>query len=132
MLRGSLPHKEFAVSQSIKVQIFDQTYQIAAGLDPDYVEELAQYVDERMREVARATGTVDSVKVAVLAALAIADELHALRQSREEGREQLRQRAERCLKLVERAIQKQPDRELSLEPSEAWIKIASGVGLQRA
>ena len=93
------------MSQGIKVQIFDQTYQIAAGLEPEYVEELAQYVDGRMREVARATGTVDTVKVAVLAALAISDELHALRQSREDGRDELRQRAERCLKLVERAIQ---------------------------
>jgi cell division protein ZapA len=90
---------------SIKVQIYDQTYSIAGGLDPAYVEELAREVDTRMREVARATGTVDSVKVAVLAALAIADELHTLSQSRDEGRDALRERAERCLKLVERAIQ---------------------------
>jgi cell division protein ZapA len=90
---------------SIKVQIYDQTYHVAGDLDPAYVEELAQHVDTRMREVARATGTVDTVKVAVLAALAIADELHTLNQSREEGREVLRERAERCLKLVERAIQ---------------------------
>jgi hypothetical protein len=45
------------------------------------------------------------VKVAVLAALSIADELETLRRSRGDGREELRERAERCLKLVERALQ---------------------------
>ena len=93
------------MSQSTKVKIYDQTYSVAGDLDPVYVEELARYVDTKMREVARATGTVDSVKVAVLAALSIADELHSLQQSREDGRAVLRERAERCLKLLERAIQ---------------------------
>jgi cell division protein ZapA len=96
---------ELLVSERVKIQIYDQTYHIAGNLRPAYVEELAQYVDGKMREVARATGTVDSVRVAVLAALAIADELHALRQSRDESREKLRERAEKCLKLVERALQ---------------------------
>ena len=43
-----------------------------------------------MRDIARATGMVDSVKVAVLAALSIADELHSLRESRDA------ERATRC------------------------------------
>jgi cell division protein ZapA len=90
---------------STKVTIYDQTYNIAGDLDPIYVEELAQYVDARMREIARGTGMVDSVKIAVLAALAITDELQTLRRSRNDGRDELRERAERCLKLVERALQ---------------------------
>lgn len=90
---------------SVKVKIYDQTYTIAGDLEPVYVEELAQYVDTTMREIARATNLVDSVKVAVLAALSVADELETLRRSREDGREELRERAERCLKLVERALQ---------------------------
>jgi cell division protein ZapA len=93
------------VSEGVKVEIYDQTYHLAGDLGADYVEELARCVDAKMREVARATGTVDSVRVAVLAALAIADELHAVRHSRDESREKLRERAERCLKLVERALQ---------------------------
>jgi cell division protein ZapA len=94
---------EFAMS--VKVTIYDQTYAVAGDLEPVYVEELAQYVDSKMREVARGTNLVDSVKVAVLAALSIADELETLRRSRGDGREELRERAERCLKLVERALQ---------------------------
>jgi cell division protein ZapA len=90
---------------SIKVEIYDQTYTVAGDLEPAYVEELAQYVDAKMREIGRATNLVDSVKVAVLAALSIADELQTLRRSGGDGREELRERAERCLKLVERALQ---------------------------
>ncbi len=91
---------------SVKVQIFDQTYYVAGDLDPEYVAELAQHVDTTMRDIARATGTVDTVKVAVLAALAIADELHDRRESgREQTAEELRESAKRCLKLVERALQ---------------------------
>ena len=90
---------------STKVTIYDQTYNIAGDLDPVYVENLAQAVDAKMREIARATGMVDSVKIAVLAALAITDELETLRRNRNEGRQELRERAERCLKLVERALQ---------------------------
>ena len=90
---------------STKVTIYDQTYNVAGDLDPAYVEELAQHVDARMREIARATDLVDSVKIAVLAALSISDELQTLRSSRGEGRAELRERAEQCLRLVERALQ---------------------------
>jgi cell division protein ZapA len=95
--------------ESVKVEIYDQTYNIAGDLSPEYVQQLASYVDKKMREVARSTGAVDSVRAAVLAALAIADELHTLQQTSETGpdenREKLRENAERCLKLVERALQ---------------------------
>ena len=61
------------------VEIFGQTYAVQAGADPGYVEQLAAYVDAQMREVSRAAGAVDSVRVAVLAALNIADECFRLR-----------------------------------------------------
>jgi len=89
----------------MKIEIYDQVYNVAGDLDPAYLEQIAKYVDLRMRQVARGTGAVDSVKVAVLAALSIADELHALRQSRQQNTEELRAQAERCLKLVDRALQ---------------------------
>ena len=89
----------------MKIEIYDQMYNVAGDLDPAYLEQIAKYVDLRMRQVARGTGAVDSVKVAVLAALSIADELHALRQSRQQNTDELRTQAERCLKLVDRALQ---------------------------
>lgn len=63
----------------VHVEIFGQTYAIRAGTDPGYVEQLAAYVDREMREISRSGGAVDSVRIAVLAALNIADEVLRLR-----------------------------------------------------
>jgi cell division protein ZapA len=87
-----------------KVQIFGQTYTIQGELDSAYVQRLAKFVDEKMQEIADATGIVDTQKLAVLAALAISDELHNIQSKRGEDEQLLREQAERCLTLVERAL----------------------------
>ena len=56
------------------VSIYGRTYQLRGNEDGDYLVELAAMVDEKMGEVADATGTADTLKVAILAALNIADE----------------------------------------------------------
>lgn len=89
---------------SVKVQIFGQTYTIRGELEERYVQKLAAYVDEKMGAIADVTSTVDTQKVAVLAALAIADELLTIRKDRAEEDGLLREQAERCLTLVERAL----------------------------
>jgi len=58
-----------------RVEIYDQLYQIKGGIETEYVKQLASYVDSKMREIAQGSKTVDSLKVAVLAALNIVDEL---------------------------------------------------------
>jgi cell division protein ZapA len=63
----------------VQVEIFGQTYSVKGGADPGYVEQLAAHVDQQMREVSRSGGSVDSVRIAVLAALNIADECFRLR-----------------------------------------------------
>lgn len=65
--------------ESVQVKIFGQTYGIKGVADAGYIKTLAAFVDERMSEVQKATGTVDSGRVAILAALNISDELHRLR-----------------------------------------------------
>lgn len=92
------------MSAPVKVQILGQTYSIHGELEPAYVQTLAAYVDEKMHAISNATATVDTQKVAVLAALAIADELHSIQRERGEREELLREQAERCLTLVERAL----------------------------
>jgi cell division protein ZapA len=89
---------------SVKVQIYDQTYNINSGQDETYARELAAYVDEKMNAVADSTHTVDSVRVAVLAALNIADELFALRAEQRNSAAPLRQRLEKCVELVDQAL----------------------------
>ena len=62
------------VSGYITVSIYDQTYHLR-GQDADHVRQLADLVDSKMRAVAAQGRTVDSLRVAVLAALNLADEL---------------------------------------------------------
>ena len=70
----------------VHVEILGQTYAVKAGADPGYVESLAAFVDKEMKDVSRASGAVDSVRVAVLAALNLADEVFRLRRELEEAR----------------------------------------------
>lgn len=87
-----------------RVQIFGQTFSVGGELDEAYVQKLASYVDKKMRAISNMTPTVDTQKIAVMAALAIADELHNLREERNDREELLKEQAERCLHLVERAL----------------------------
>jgi len=71
-------------SNSVRVEIFDQVYNLR-GSDADYILKLAEYVDAKMRAVSEQTATVDSVRLAVLAALNIADEYHLLKKRQDSG-----------------------------------------------
>ncbi len=81
-----------AQNGSVRVEIFDQAYNLR-GSDPDYILKLAEYVDSKMRAVAEATNTIDTVRLAVLAALNIADEYHILRKRQENGSTDYQKRA---------------------------------------
>jgi cell division protein ZapA len=71
--------------QSIEVDIFGQTYNVRGDGDPDYLTELARLVDSRMRDVAAQVATIDPLKIAILAALNIADEFSRFRKRREDA-----------------------------------------------
>jgi len=81
-------------ASAVHVEIFGQSYAVQAGTEPGYVEQLAGFVDGQMREVSRAAGAVDSVRIAVLAALNIADELFRARGKADEVLERAHRRAE--------------------------------------
>ena len=74
------PQGSSEAMEAITVDIYDQTYHLR-GHDPDYIRHLAEIVDSKMRAVASHGKTVDSLRVAVLAALNIADELATLEQA---------------------------------------------------
>ena len=71
--------------ESIEVEIFGQTYNVRGEGDPEYLKELARFVDTRMRDVAAQVATVDPLKIAILAALNIADEFSRYRRRREDA-----------------------------------------------
>jgi cell division protein ZapA len=94
-------------TQFVTVDIYDQTYRLR-GQDPAYIQHLAELVDTKMRTVAAQGKSVDSLRVAVLAALNIADELASLEQRYNalEGpaKENLRNRASRLSGLLDAVL----------------------------
>ncbi len=70
----------------ITVEIHGQRYAVRSELDQAYIAELAAYVDQKMRLAAEELSSADSLRIAVIAALNLADELHRLRMDTQ-GRE---------------------------------------------
>ena len=89
----------------MKIEIYDQMYNVKGEQDEEYLKELAAYVDGKMRTIAESTHMVDSLKVAVLAALNIADEMFTMRQKQQQIEGPLRKRVEKCVSLVEKALE---------------------------
>src|SRR5712691_36033 len=88
----------------IPVEIFGQRYPIRTTLDPDYVSRLASYVDEKMRAAGDATPSGDPLRLAVLAALNVADELFRCRESTRAKEGHLAERTEELERLLDRVL----------------------------
>jgi len=90
--------------QVVSVEISGQHYPIRTSLDPEYVSQIAAYVDERMRTVSDATPTGDVVRLAVLTALNIADELFRCREINRVRSGELAERAHELEVLLDRVL----------------------------
>ena len=93
------------MSESIvPVEIRGQRYPIRSDLDQRYVAELATYVDEKMRAAAESTSATDALRLAVLAALNIADEYFRCQQTQQAKTGALTERTQELERLVDEAL----------------------------
>jgi len=88
----------------LSVEIHGQRYPIRSTLDQEYVARLAAYVDEKMRAAAESTPTSDALRLAVLAALNLADELFRCRDAMRERSGALAERAGELERLLDRLL----------------------------
>ena len=88
----------------VTVEIAGQRYPIRSGLDPAYVAELAGYVDKKMRAAAEGAPATDTLGLAVLVALNLADEYFRARQNETSSHGELHERALRLEQLVDQAL----------------------------
>ncbi len=91
-------------SSSVRVEIFDQAYNLR-GSDAEYILRLAEYVDTKMRAVAEQTHTVDTARLAVLAALNIADEYHLLKRNFDSGAVEYLKRAQHLSDALDEVLE---------------------------
>ncbi len=87
-----------------QVEIFGQTYNVRAEGDSTYIHDLARFVDSRMKEVAERTATVDTTKIAILAALNISDDLYQREKTKKDSPSDATSRAERLIQKLDAAL----------------------------
>lgn len=93
----------------VPVEIYGQTYNLRGDGDASYITGLAAFVDRKMREVSDHTATVDSLRVAILAALNIADEHFQLRTAETEHHRIVSERLARLVEILDRDLAPAPD-----------------------
>lgn len=80
--------------KTLSVTIFGSEYKIK-GADPDYIQQVAAYVDAKMRELESRLTTGTPTKIAILTSMNLADELFREREALKQLQSDLRERAER-------------------------------------
>jgi len=88
----------------VPVEIAGQRYPIRSSLDPEYVARLATYVDEKMRAAADTSPSGDSMRLAVIAALNVADELFRCRDASRARNGELADRTQELERLLDRVL----------------------------
>ena len=91
-------------AEGIRVVIYDQEYFVRGDLNEEYIQKLAKYLDVKMRAIAGRTRTVDSLRVAVLAALNVADEYHQVKAKYEETTQRVDEKVEECCRILDRFL----------------------------
>lgn len=93
-----------ARSGSINVKIYDREYAIRSDEDPNRLAELCRELDRRMREVSERSRSVDTLKVAVLTALSLTDELMRCREALQKMDETVGRRSLECVTMIDRFL----------------------------
>jgi cell division protein ZapA len=105
----------------ITVNIFGNEYTIKGVAEPEYIVTLANYLNNKMSEVQDATGIKDPKKIAILAAINIADELFESKKQIKDStvpKEQLqviRNKVENLISMIDKELPSEPYHE---EPAD--------------
>jgi len=85
----------------VQVNIFGNDYRVRGEADVEHIRRLAEYVDRTMKEIAAGGRQVSPLRIAILAAFNIADELHRERAQREASGPAAEEKAARLLRLFD-------------------------------
>ncbi len=84
-----------------EVEIYGEIYKIVNDASPEYTQSLAKYVDEKLKEISQNTSFVSPVKVAVLAALNIADDLFKVKKKLQTEEEIIKKETDNLCRLIQ-------------------------------
>ncbi|MBI2346475.1 MAG: cell division protein ZapA [Deltaproteobacteria bacterium] len=89
------------MKRTIEVNIMGQKFLVRSDSDEGYVNRVAQYVNEKVEEIARKTQSVPSLNVAILAAMNIADEFMRLREKKTQTFQAVEKRIRQLIELID-------------------------------
>lgn len=89
---------------SVKVTIYGSEYLIKGDADPDHIHAIAEYVDQKMREINKSGAIKSTLKVAILAALNVTDEFFRSREDQGRQIESYETKAQRLIELLKSSI----------------------------
>ena len=87
------------------VEIFGAVYSVRGEQDREYLQELASTVDRTMRQIAEKVTTVDAGRIAILAALNLADELIQCQRRQDGDRERINETVAQLSERLQRALE---------------------------
>ena len=92
-------------SNQVQISIFGQEYSVKAPADPDYIKKIAEYLDDKMREVQSGFSTTQSsTRIAILAGMNITDELFTARQSDESDNTEVEEKISSLIELIDDSL----------------------------
>ncbi len=97
----------------IPVEIFGETYNVRGDEDSEYLADLARYVDAKMKSITSSGGSGNTLKIAILAALNIADEHFKLRREHEDSRVLLAEQANELTEVLDEVLGEDQSKVLS-------------------
>lgn len=90
--------------QAVQVNIFHQTYTLRTAGNEREVQELADSVDELMNAIAARSASAESLRVAVLACLHLADRLRSLERELNQLKQRVEAKSQEFRLLLDQAI----------------------------
>ncbi len=89
-------------SNQVKISIFGQEYSVKAPADETYIKKIAEYLDEKMREVQSGFSTTQSsTRIAILAGMNITDELFTAKQFGESDSSEAEEKISSLIELID-------------------------------
>ncbi len=90
---------------TVQVSIYGKTYTVKGRADTSYISNVAGYVDDKMREVEQGTQSVQSdVRVAILAAMNVTDELFGANREKERLENHIEERLQALTEIIDEAL----------------------------
>lgn len=92
------------MESKVKVKIYGSEYSIKGDADPEYIQRLAEYLNNRMVETGKNLSSGNVLQIAILAALNIADEYFQLQGMKGDVSGELEQKAKALISMLEEGI----------------------------